>query len=405
MDVHVRVRRYRVKGFVRSLAVSFVAGAVVTASAWAQTAADTFRLEAANDEIKVMTYNVLNLFDNVHDTSKKDWTWLPINDPLKKECGRISNPSYREDCETVDWTQDKIKIKLGQIKTAISYQGSLPDLLAVQEIEGPNITGQLAKELGYQHFLITNSPDERGINVALLYNTDKLEYLEHEEIDATGALNYPGRNILRVHFRPRGGRVLDVIGIYVNHWPAQMVSPIKRVETARVLAKAIDAQTTKVGKDNYKVITLGDFNLTDNEQPNAFHHVLTNPYWQNFLVDVQDYSEVRRSPYRYRMPPGSYFMGGIDIWRRFDRFAVSKNLTDESGMHVVYDSFRIVGPSELTHPRKLVDRSPDFYATLNQVPIRGNPHATNAKDAGFSDHLPIVMKVKFNGNPDYKKPK
>jgi hypothetical protein len=59
----------------------------------------------------------------------------------------------------------------------------------------------------------------------------------------------------------------------------------------------------------------------------------------------------------------------------------------------------------LTHQRKLANHSPEFYATAIQVPVRGNPHATKAKDAGFSDHLPVVMKVKFNGNPDYKKPK
>lgn len=184
-----------------------------------------------------------------------------------------------------------------------------------------------------------------------------------------------------------------------------MISPIKRVETARVLARAIDQQTTKVGKDNYKVIALGDFNLTQVETPNAFHHVITNPYWANAMIDIQDYSEVRRSPYRYQMPPGSYWISGIDSWRRLDRFAVSQNLVDESGMHVIYDSFRIVGPPEMTKPKAFSNRSSDFYATSIQVPDRANPMADSPKDAGYSDHFPIVMKVKFTANPNPKKPK
>ncbi|MCB0383995.1 MAG: hypothetical protein KDD43_01280 [Bdellovibrionales bacterium] len=399
MDVHGQ-RRQGVLGRITLAVLALLIGASAGAAG-----NNPFYLTTDRDEIKIMSYNVLNLFDNVHDEGKSDWTFLPINHPLKKECAKMRNPWYREACEKVDWTPERIQIKLGQIKNAISYQGPLPDILAVQEIENANITGMLAKELGYKHFLVTDSPDGRGIDVALLYNDDKIEYIEHEEIDATAALNYPVRNILLVHFRPRTGRILDVIGVYVNHWPAQMISPIKRVETARVLARAIDQQTTKVGKDNYKVIALGDFNLTQVETPNAFHHVITNPYWANAMIDIQDYSEVRRSPYRYQMPPGSYWISGIDSWRRLDRFAVSQNLVDESGMHVIYDSFRIVGPPEMTKPKAFSNRSSDFYATSIQVPDRANPMADSPKDAGYSDHFPIVMKVKFTANPNPKKPK
>ena len=338
MEFHGQVRQ----GFSHKLTlflVPMILGIVLAGQVEAKDKG-VFNLNTASDEIKVMTYNVLNLYDNVHDDGKKDWTWLPINHPLKKECVSVRNPYYREACQTVNWTPAGIQMKLKQIKKAISHQGTLPDVLAVQEIENDNITRMLAKELGYRHFLVTNSPDSRGIDVALLYNDDKIEYVEHEEIDATSALNYPSRSILRVHFRPRSGRLLDVIGIYVNHWPAQMVSPIKRVQVARLLAQHIDQQTMRIGKDNYNVITLGDFNLTQVEIPNAFHHVLTNPFWENSLIDVQDYSEVRRSPYRYSMPPGSYWINGLNLWRRLDRFAVSKNMVDDTGMHVVHDSFR-----------------------------------------------------------------
>ena len=195
----------------------------------------TMELKVEDNEFKVLSYNLYNLFDAEHDQGKSDWTWLPLNYPSKYiKCQELSNEYYRKECQTTNWTQEKLEIKVRQLARVVRLQGSLPDLLAVQEIENENALGLLQDELGYKRLLITNSPDRRGIDVGLLFNEDKLEYVEHEDINISDileseyGLNVKTRNILRVHFRPKQGNREKVIGVYVNHWPSQRKGSIFR---------------------------------------------------------------------------------------------------------------------------------------------------------------------------------
>jgi hypothetical protein len=350
----------------------------------------------AADEFKLATYNVENLFDAQHDLGKLDHTFLPTNHPDKAEyCNNLSTEFYKKQCLQTNWTNEKVRWKLGNIRKALAEQGPLPDFLAVQEIENERVAGALAKTLGYDKFLITNSPDERGIDVALLYNESKFVYVDHAEIDVSDR-GLKTRNILRAHFRPRGGVGGLTLGLFVNHWPSQSKGPRVRETVAKRLAAEIDRQTDRIGADKYFVVVAGDLNTTQYDYPHAVVNVMTSPFWGNGLVDAQDVAEMRGNPMRYKMPPMSYFFAKNGTWDRFDRILLSRNfLVRGSGIEFVPHSYRIVGTAVNTRPYTYNDRAEDFYLRTQRVPLRFDTNAGTAESLGFSDHFPVVTKFRL----------
>lgn len=364
---------------------------------------ESMKIPVESNEFKFMTYNVLNLFDNQHDIGKKDWTFLALDYPGKSiKCQELASDFYRKECLSTNWTDDKIRLKLNQIKQVVSLQGSLPELLALQEVENENVVGQLRDVLGYSNMVMTNSPDERGIDVALLYNQEVLEYVDHEEIDVSAILkqdynlSVKTRNILRVHFRPKNRPSGRIIGVYVNHWPSQGKGSVFRYSVAKILQKAIDNQTEKLGASQYFVIVTGDFNTLDPETPNAFHHVVTNPLWNNHLYDVKHLSDYAHNPMRFKMPPGTYWYSREGVFNRFDRFFVSKNLQSPESIQVLPRSYRVVGTRSNSRLYQYRGRSADYYPLSQWVPKRYDFNTTSTEKAGYSDHYPVVVKFKID---------
>ena len=78
-------------------------------------------MPAESNEIKVMTYNVENLFDTNHDEGKQDYEFLPVTHPLKSECATLGK--YRKPCEETDWTPEKMMMKISQIHRLVQAQG------------------------------------------------------------------------------------------------------------------------------------------------------------------------------------------------------------------------------------------------------------------------------------------
>ena len=105
--------------------------------------------------LRVMSYNVENLFDYEHDNLKDDSEFLP--DAQRK------------------WNRKKYKRKLNAIASVITAVGEweAPALVGLCEVENERALTDLTKRSklrrqGYR-FVMTDSPDERGIDVALLY--------------------------------------------------------------------------------------------------------------------------------------------------------------------------------------------------------------------------------------------
>ena len=274
-------------------------------------------------------------------------------------------------------------------------QGVLPDLLAVQEIENDFVAQKLAETLGYDKFIITHADDKRGIEVALLYKENKLQYLEHEEFNVSKALGFQTRHILRAHFKLKSDKTDRIIGVYVNHWPSQASHPTYRAAVAKLLRGEINNQTHKIGLDKYSVILTGDFNTRADEIPNAFHTYLTSPNWDHYVSDAQSLSEQNKNPMTYKMPPGTYWYKRGGSYHKYDRILISQNLNSARDIIIKPNGYRILATRMNSKKVKYSERSLNWYGATQFVPVGYNFNTYDPKKAGFSDHYPVAVKFKF----------
>lgn len=371
---------------------------------------EVFVQGTAPNELKIMSYNLLNLFDADKDMMSDDWIWLPKDFPGKQRyCSQLPSPKEQKYCSQFDWNYEKVEWKLNQIKKVVDYQGSLPDVLAVVEIENENALRLLATKLGYQHYLITNSADKRGIDVGLLFNPRAdFTYVGWESLYVRFQSNRPGRDLLRVDFNWRG----KPLSIYVNHWPSQHNPTEERMACAQVLAQNID-QMYRTWGPQWSAVAVGDFNTLENEHPNAFNDVIHNPGWSNHLYDADAYArQSTHNPSLPFTPPGTYYYAKDDVWNHLDRLIVTQNLIDQKDMEFAQESLRVPFPQfmsfNLRRNNKTTNEdnqllSPmDLFPTLApageyrmvRVPNRYNFDTLDENKRGFSDHLPVIFKLR-----------
>lgn len=197
---------------------------------------------------RVMEYNVENLFDCVDDSLKDDKEFLPGS-------GR-------------GWSYQRYEEKLNRIAKVIVAVGDkqIPDLVGLCEVESErcmdDLVGKsLLKEAGYR-YVMTSSPDARGVDVALLYQPATFRKLSVESVripHETVKGMKPTRDILHVT-----GKVVsqDTLDVFVCHMPSRSGGELKsepyRLLTAAVLKHKADS-VMAVRRTPY-IIIMGDFN-------------------------------------------------------------------------------------------------------------------------------------------------
>ena len=137
--------------------------------------------------IKAQTFTLVelnceNLFDARHDSLKHDQEYLPDG--------------------TRHWTHGRYWQKVNAIAQEIlAASDSLPDLVALVEVENDSVlrtltSRSLLSQAGYR-YLVTSSPDVRGIDVALLYLPRRFTLLGHESIGTTEIYTHIDTSTLR----------------------------------------------------------------------------------------------------------------------------------------------------------------------------------------------------------------
>jgi len=385
--------RFERNGFSTVLASILVFASAVSASAreispsecrripdgWVREAGVNFEMPVASNEIKIMQYSVENLFDVEHDSGKEDFEFLPMASPFKSECANITNPTYRRSCEQTDWNSSRLALKISQIKRAVSVQGELPDILALEEVENPLVVRMVAEALGYPRYFVAESRDARGIDVALLFRNRRLNYLSHRQIpvgpNSPVMLARPTRDILAVYFSVQGSAVAPSTGtvapaadqtlaVYVNHWPSQGNPSENRIMAAEALRDATVQDRLQYGA-GYHLLAMGDFNTIATDAPHPFTSIVQNPGWSDALLDAQELYEggaFRQDPDQLlgRMAPGTYFFRRDFGWNRLDRIFASQNLHDSRGMDLIAETFRIVSVDSLSKEQRSANACPGF---------------------------------------------
>jgi endonuclease/exonuclease/phosphatase family metal-dependent hydrolase len=346
--------------------------------------------------LQVMSYNVENLFDTKHDVvngkDKNDWTLLPKETPGKKEaCKEEKNKFRRGECFDTDWTEEKVETRLGQISDVIlKERKEVPDFLGLVEVENGEIVSRLGKKLGLEQLEITESPDFRGVDVALLYKNSpsikKITRAEH-----VVAVDYPTRNILEVEFLIDGKYPLT---IFVNHWPSLANPDSWRIKAAEVLTNRVKEILAK--NPNMNILAMGDFNTIDSNDPHPFKTVL---YKDNLFSDVDADFKADKTisdDVKKKLAPGTYYFSPKDEWNMLDHFFINNNMKDGKEMDVKIATFEIYNPTFITKElSKITGTSDEADRKIILAPKRFNADESSKEKMGYSDHFPILVKLDF----------
>lgn len=196
---------------------------------------------------RVVSYNVENLFDTRHDSLKDDYEFLPES--------------------TRHWNYPKYRKKLDDIgRTLIAVGGwTPPALVALCEVENDSVLRDLTRysvlrEAGYR-YVMTHSRDERGIDVALLYQRGLFKLLSCHSITVSKPRpsDRPTRDILHASGLLLNGDTLDVL---VAHFPSRS-GGAKESEPYRLMAAHQLKRTADslIARRRYpQLLIMGDFN-------------------------------------------------------------------------------------------------------------------------------------------------
>lgn len=311
---------------------------------------------------RVMFWNVENLFDTERDSLKQDDEFLPT--------------SVR------GWNVSRYKKKMADVSRVITAVGEWepPALVGLCEVENDRVMQYLTrysplKEHNYR-YVMTESEDVRGIDVALLYQRDKFKLLEHQYLRPDlGIGERPTRDILHVV-----GLVpsLDTLDVFVAHFPSrsggERESEWKRLRVAALLKNAVDSLARV--RDEARILVMGDFN--DEPRNKSVAEVLCgNNTLYHLLIHTTD--KKKKYPKENRNEPayGSYKYQGE--WGLLDHLMVSDKLLDDRSRFYTNETMAevVTFPFLLVEDEKFGGQQP--FRTYYGMKYQG----------GYSDHLPV----------------
>ena len=321
---------------------------------------------SAQQPFRIMFYNVENLFDVRDDSLKDDADFLP---------GGFMN-----------WNSWKYREKLKNITRVVTSLGEMhsPALVGLCEVEGDSVIFDLTKRSPLRaqqySYVTTNSPDERGADVALLYQRHQFKLLEkHEyEINFSNNKTRPTRNILHAV-----GRLLntDTLDVFVCHFPSRRNGK-KETERARIdAAKMLKNKTDSLinTRQNANIIVMGDFN--DHPNDKSLSQILKAQKLTNDIQPSELYNMFYHRIKERRF--GTYKYQGR--WEVLDQFIVN-------GALLLKDS-----SSKISGYKATVYKS-SYLLEEDKTNGGEKPYRTNLGPryiGGFSDHLPIYMDLEI----------
>jgi endonuclease/exonuclease/phosphatase family metal-dependent hydrolase len=327
--------------------------------------------------VSVMSYNLENLFDTVHDEGKKDWTYLPYSlkqtsQDVQKYCNSLRNEYYQNSCLNLDWSKKILNRKITNLARVLSqYDGGRgADIVVFQEVENLKVLTMLVKKglfkLGYKYITLIEGRDSRGIDTGVISKFPIRKQKIHE-IDLSQYGSWKTRPILEVVVEV-GDKTVTLFG---NHWPNQSAPDATRVIASKVLRKIALASKSDL------VIGLGDFNTSSTDKLNAI---------EKYILPVFEDVEVKGRRDGNVQALGTHWFRGH--WQSLDKIFVLKKSLIKSRIRVNHRSFNIIKKPFMLTDTEWTDRNTNNTVVSQDIPNRFNPKTGE----GFSDHLPVVVE-------------
>jgi len=302
-------------------------------------------------------YNLENLFDLDDDAFTND------NDFLKTSVKK--------------WTHKRFQNKLRKLGYAISNIGKTetekhPAIIGVCEVENTSALNHLmtSKHLANipYDFVHYDSPDERGIDVALIYDTTVFKVRTSETfsihlVDERGEPDYT-RDILLVSGLLNG----ESMHFIVNHWSSrregQKESENKRLASSQKVGEVIN--TLRQHDAHAKIIVMGDFN--DDPSNTSIKNLVENYNLFNPMATLRSYS---RGTSKYNKQ-----------WNLFDQILFTTNFFEVEENTLQYGEANIFDEDFLK----------SFTGKFKGTPFR--TYVGKRYKGGYSDHFPVYMTLK-----------
>lgn len=292
---------------------------------------------AEKSSLRIVSYNVENLFDTKHDTLKNDSSFLPEG---------MHHWTYRRYQTKID--------RIAQVLVNIGGWESVP-LVGLCEVENARCLRNLCYKLRRFHYKYVHydSPDERGVDVALLYDSTRLSILNRRAL----SLSLDGdatRDILYVSalYEQR-----DTVHVMMCHLPSQL-GGASNTDWKRQRAKSlIQSQIDSIFlfQPSANIVVMGDMNTSAQDD-------LTGMV--NLMIPIQ------------KMGQGTHKYQGI--WTCLDQFYVSQSIATKATT-TIFSPWWL-----LEEDTKYLDYKPH----RTYIGFRYND--------GYSDHLPIVLHLRLD---------
>ncbi|MFS4461233.1 endonuclease/exonuclease/phosphatase family protein [Bdellovibrio sp. HCB2-146] len=329
----------------------------------------------ADDEISVMSFNVENLFDTVHDADREDYAYMPVavknaSPEIQKACREKNDNAYRRgECLNNDWTEEKLAKKMRNLTDVVlGVDGKGPDVLMLIEVENLNVlniwNNDYLQKAGYKTVVLIEGPDKRGIDVGFMSRfpvvgkpvLHQIPWEPKNEEDKEWM--FRSRNILEVTVKAPNG---DPLTLFVAHFPSQSNPTYWREQASRFLAKLVADK----GPDAM-VVAAGDLNITHEEEEK-----------EHFFRDIMGKSGAISHFVGCKECKGTHNYRGS--WSYLDAQIYSKALlSDGSGSYKME-------PGTID-----VIRYNPIHLKKGKYPNRWD----SDKETGVSDHFPLYVRLK-----------
>lgn len=312
---------------------------------------------------KIVSYNVENYFDVEDDPEKSDEEYLP--------------GGFR------GWSKSKYYTKQNNIGKTIAAIGGWepPAIIGLCEVESEQALSDLTtmsplKNLKYK-FVHYESPDRRGIDVALLYQPYQFrpfysEAVSINRLDST----FKTRDILYVVGKTVASE--DTLHLFMCHFPSrwggELESEDRRITVSKVLRQKVDSLFATNATPN--IIIMGDFNdyPDNNSMLNVLKaHPLNETFEKNELYNLAfRLEEQGKGTHKYQ-----------GEWGMLDQMIVSGNLLNiENSITTSVNDVYVFDADFLLE---------DDAAFLGKKPLR--TYVGMRYQGGYSDHLPIYLNL------------
>jgi len=310
--------------------------------------------------VRLMFYNVENLFDIDDDTLRNDEDFLP---------GGLRG-----------WNFTRYNRKINSLyKTIVAAGGwNPPPVIALCEVENRKVLEYLVYRTylsKYNYGIIhEESPDHRGIDVCMIYKKDIADIIDYRYWVPSGSIDkgFTSRSVLYAKLKIS----TDTIHIIVNHWPSRRGGVLAAENLRKSIAVMVRTKVDSLVENSRtvaKIIIMGDFNCSPGNQ---VMRLLTGKVDSpSSLINLSEKPAIDgMGTYRYQ-----------GIWEMIDQVIVSNGLfKSKGGLYTDEQMFNIFNPDFLLF------KDPKYPGFTPFSTYRGYRY-----QGGYSDHLPVLLDLRM----------